>query len=88
MSKPFDLDYLAAHNHISPEDAQSFHVHMMCQHGITDADEHVADWNRRDPVAPWGSGIVGKYIIELTDLVCHYMEEKIREGASERGGSQ
>lgn len=81
-SNPVDLDYFKEHGHIKMEDAQSLHCLNMRHHGITDPDEIIADWNRRDPEAPWGSGIAGKYVGQLTELVCAFMRDKIREAQS------
>ena len=78
-SRPVDLEYLTKHEHLKMEDAQSLHSIMMRHHGITDPDEIVADWNRRDPEAPWGSGKVGKYVRELTALCFDFMAAKIKE---------
>jgi hypothetical protein len=78
-ARPIDLEYFGEHGHVSITDAENFHIIIMRHHGITDPDEVVADWNRRDPDAPWGSGKVGKYVREITDLVCEFMADKIRE---------
>ncbi len=79
MTNTIDLEYFAEHGHLKMEDAQNLHAVMLRFHGITDGDVVIADWNRRDPAAPWGSGIVGKYLTELTDLVVAFMGAKVAE---------
>lgn len=85
MKKPFDLDYLGEHGHISVSDAQRFHQVLIGQCGITDPDTVVADWDRRDPDAPWGSGKVGQYVHDLTEMVCAFMADKVAEAQAEKG---
>jgi hypothetical protein len=72
-----DLEYLVEHGHVKVEDAQGFHSLVMRRAGITDPDEIVAEWNCRDPRAPWGSGIVGVYVEHVTELVWDYMRDSI-----------
>jgi len=88
MKRNFDLEYFGEHGHIKMSDAQNLHATLMRGHGITEPDEIVTDWNRRDPEAPWGSGIVGKYVRELTDLVCAFMADKIEEARKQQHSGQ
>lgn len=77
--KPIDVEFLDKNGHISPEDAYAFHAMLMRKQGHTDPDEIVADWNRRDPEAPWLSNKVGRYIHQLSKIVLLYIQSKVEE---------
>jgi len=73
----FDLEHFGEHGHMKPMEAYCLHIVCMREKGITDPDEVVAAWNRRDPDAPWLSHIVGEYIKYLTGIMVAFMEGQI-----------
>lgn len=74
-----DLQFLGEHGHLKPSDAQGLHSVMMRGVGVTEPDEIVADWSRRDPEAPWGSNKAGAYVRELTEMTFLFMIDKIQK---------
>lgn len=74
-----DLEYFATNGRISQREAESLHGHLCTLSGVTDADEIIADWNRRSPESPWGNDGESEYIHSFTTMFQAFMKEKIND---------
>jgi hypothetical protein len=77
QSRHIDLDYIAKNGHVKMEDAMNVHKNIMKGKGIVDPDRIVAEWNKIDPDAPWGSGVAGDYVTKITDSVIDWCREAV-----------